>query len=192
MMNDVLIFLGSPRKRGNSEVLVEAVCRGIVAAGGSYEIVRICDLQISPCIGCGGCDKTGQCVVKDQMTPLYEKIESARRLIIASPIYFYSITAQAKAFVDRCQALWNLKYLKVKAGTWQQNPDRKGYLVSVAATRGDKVFAGAILTAKYACDAMGFIYDGELLMRGKDHRGEMAEDHENMQRAEDFGRRCLV
>lgn len=191
-MSDVLIFLGSPRKKGNSEMLAEAICRGIEQAGGSFELVRICALQFSPCIGCGGCDKTGHCVVEDQMIPLYEKIESARRLMIVSPVYFYSITAQAKAFVDRCQALWNRKYLKVKAGTWQQDPERKGYLVSVAATKGEKVFDGSILTMKYTCDAMGLEYGGELLVRGIDRRGEMERDVASMQRAEDFGRRCLL
>ncbi len=191
-MSDVLIFLGSPRKKGNSEMLAEAICRGIEQAGGSFELVRLCALQFSPCIGCGGCDKTGHCVVEDQMIPLYEKIESARRLMIVSPVYFYSITAQAKAFVDRCQALWNRKYLKVKAGTWQQDPERKGYLVSVAATKGEKVFDGSILTMKYTCDAMGLEYGGELLVRGIDRRGEMEKDVESMQRAEDFGRRCLL
>lgn len=191
-MSDVLIFLGSPRKKGNSEMLAEAICRGIEQAGGSFELVRICALQFSPCIGCGGCDKTGHCVVEDQMIPLYEKIESARRLMIVSPVYFYSITAQAKAFVDRCQALWNRKYLKVKAGTWQQDPERKGYLVSVAATKGEKVFDGSILTMKYTCDAMGLEYGGELLVRGIDRRGEMEKDVASMQRAEDFGRRCLL
>ncbi len=191
-MSDVLIFLGSPRKKGNSEMLAEAICRGIEQAGGSFELVRLCALQFSPCIGCGGCDKTGHCVVEDQMIPLYEKIESARRLMIVSPVYFYSITAQAKAFVDRCQALWNRKYLKVKAGTWQQDPERKGYLVSVAATKGEKVFDGSILTMKYTCDAMGLEYGGELLVRGIDRRGEMEKDVASMQRAEDFGRRCLL
>lgn len=191
-MSDVLIFLGSPRKNGNSEVLTKAVCRGIERAGGSVEIVRLNSLQFSPCIGCGGCDKTGHCVLEDQMIPLYDKIELARRLIIASPIYFYSITAQTKAFVDRCQALWNRKYLKVKAGTWSKNPERKGYLLSVAATKGEKVFDGAILTAKYTFDAMGLEYGGELLVRGIDHRGEMERDIVNMQMAEDFGRRCLI
>lgn len=190
-MSDVLIFLGSPRKKGNSEMLTEAICRGIEQAGGSYEIVRLCALQFSPCIGCGGCDKTGHCVLEDQMIPLYDKIESARRLIIASPIYFYSVTAQTKAFIDRCQALWNRKYLKVKAGTWQQDSERKGYLVSVAATRGEKVFDGAILTMKYTCDAMGIEYGGELLVRGIDHRGDMEKDIATMQRAEEFGRLCL-
>jgi multimeric flavodoxin WrbA len=190
-MSDVLIFLGSPRKKGNSEMLTEAICRGIEQAGGSFEIVRLCALQFSPCIGCGGCDKTGHCVLEDEMIPLYDKIESARRLIISSPIYFYSITAQAKAFIDRCQALWNRKHLKVKAGTWQQDPERKGYLVSVAATKGEKVFDGAILTMKYTCDAMGLEYGGELLIRGIDRRGEMEKDTASMQMAGDFGRQCL-
>lgn len=190
-MSDVLIFLGSPRKKGNSEMMTEAICRGIEQAGGSFEIVRLSALQFSPCIGCGGCDKTGHCVLEDQMIPLYDKIESARRLIIVSPIYFYSVTAQAKAFIDRCQALWNRKHLKVKAGTWQQDPARKGYLVSVAATRGEKVFDGAILTMKYTCDAMGLEYGGELVVRGIERRGEMEKDVASMQRAEEFGRNCL-
>jgi multimeric flavodoxin WrbA len=191
-MSDVLVFLGSPRRNGNSEILTGAVCRGIEQAGGTVEIVRLSSLQISPCIGCGGCDNTGHCVIEDQMIPLYDKIEAARRLIIASPIYFYSVTAQTKGFIDRCQALWNRKHLKIKAGTWHQDPDRKGYLVSVAATKGEKVFDGAVLTMKYTCDAMGLKYADDLLIRGIDHRGDMAKDLVNMQMAEDFGHRCLV
>ncbi len=190
-MSEVLVLLGSPRKKGNSEILVEAICRGIEGEGGSYEVVRLASLELSPCIGCGGCDQTGHCVVEDQMTPLYEKIESARRVILASPIYFYSITAQAKAFVDRCQALWNRKHLQVEKGTWQQDPDRKGYLVAVAATRGERVFEGAILTMKYAYDAMGLVYGGEFLVRGVDKRGEMARQTETLKKAEEFGRQCL-
>jgi len=190
-MREVLLFLGSPRKKGNSEVLAEAVCRGIKQGGGSYEIVRLADLNFSPCIGCGGCNKTGHCVVEDQMIPLYDKIESARRVIMVSPIYFYSITAQAKAFVDRCQALWNRKYLQVKKGTWKQDPDRKGYLVAVAATQGERVFDGAILTMQYAYDAMGLIYGGDFLVRGVDKRGEMAKDVETLKKAEEFGKQCL-
>jgi multimeric flavodoxin WrbA len=191
-MSDVLLFLGSPRKNGNSEVLAQAVCRGIEQAGGSVETIRLCALQIAPCIGCGGCDKTGHCVVLDQMIPLYEKIEAARRVIIASPIYFYSVTAQTKGFIDRCQALWNRKHLQVKAGVWRQDPDRKGYLLSVAATKGEKVFDGAVLTMKYTCDAMGLVYGGGLLVRGVDRRGEMKNDLENMRKGEEFGRQCLL
>lgn len=190
-MSDVLIFLGSPRKKGNSEVLIASVVRGIEEAGGSAEVIRVADLDIGPCIGCGGCDKTGCCVVEDGMQPLYDKITAARRIILASPVYFYSITSQLKALVDRCQALWNRKHLTSEAGPDPEHQDRKGYLVSVAATRGDKVFIGSVLVAKYFCDATGIEYAGELLVRGIDHRGAMAKDVASIEKAVDFGRKCM-
>jgi multimeric flavodoxin WrbA len=191
-MSDVLILEGSPRRGGNTEVLIDAVARGIVASGGSLERIRVAELKIAPCIGCGGCDQNGHCVVKDDMTELYEKITAARRLILASPIYFYAITAQLKAVVDRGQALWSRKQLQVRAGNWQEDPGRKGYLVAVAATRGARVFEGAMLTAKYFFDATGFVYGGELLVRGIDRRGEMQRDRATLARAEEFGRQVMA
>jgi len=191
-MNEVLVLEGSPRKGGNTEVLMDAVAKGIVEAGGNLERIRVADLQVAPCIGCGGCDKTGHCVVKDDMTTIYEKITAARRLILASPIYFYALTAQLKAVVDRGQALWSRKSLALKAGSWQVNPDRKGFLVAVAATKGERVFEGAILTAKYFFDAADFVYGGELLVRGIDRRGEMKQDQDSLARAEDFGRKVMA
>ena len=74
------------------------------------------------------------------MQSLYPKIVSADRIVIVSPIYFYNVTAQTKIFIDRCQALWNRKRLKIEAGPLPEHIDRKGFLVSVAATRGDRVF----------------------------------------------------
>lgn len=191
-MSEALVFLGSPRKNGNSEVLIKSVVKGIENTGGSVETIRVSDLNISPCIGCGGCDKTGKCVVEDDMQPLYDKITSARRIILASPVYFYSITAQLKAFVDRCQALWNRKRLMVEAGPLPEHQDRKGYLVSVAATRGERVFEGSVLVAKYFCDATGIEYGGEFLVKGIDHRGEMAKHADTLKKAEEFGRKCLI
>jgi multimeric flavodoxin WrbA len=190
-MSDVLVLEGSPRRGGNSEVLMDAVARGIVRAGGRLERIRVADLKIAPCIGCGGCEKTGHCVVKDEMTAIYEKIVAARRLLLVSPVYFYSLTAQLKAAVDRGQALWSRKHLLVEKGFWQDDPDRKGFLVAVAATKGARVFEGSILTAKYFFDATGFVYAGELLVRGVDRRGEMARADDELARAEEFGVQCL-
>lgn len=190
-MNKVLILEGSPRRGGNTQVLLDAVGRGIVRAGGKVERIRVAELKIAPCIGCGGCDKTGHCVVKDDMTRLYEKIVAARRLILASPVYFYALTAQLKAVVDRGQALWSRKQLQIEQGLWRDDPERKGYLVAVAATKGARVFEGSILTAKYFFDATGFVYAGELLVRGIDRRGEMARAQEELARAEVFGEKCL-
>jgi multimeric flavodoxin WrbA len=186
-MIEVLAFNGSPRKKGNTEVLLNAVTRGVEKAGGRIDIIRLCDLSISPCIGCGGCSKKGKCVIDDDMTKLYDQIGSAKRIILASPIYFYGITSQAKAFVDRIQALWSRKYLLGK-GVGRDQPDRKGYLVSVAATEGERVFEGAELTASYFFDAVDAEYSGALLVRGMDKRGEVSKVAKELERAEKFGK----
>ena len=189
---NVLVFLGSPRKKGNSEILTEALLGGVRQAGGDPEIIRLCALDISPCISCGGCNKTGKCVVEDDMTPLYDKIISTDLIILASPIFFYGITAQAKAFIDRTQALWNRKRLLIKKGEWQENPDRRGFFISVAATSGSKIFEGAVLTMKYGYDAMGTAYAGELLVTGADRKGDMAKFEKKLQEAEEAGRNFVI
>lgn len=184
----VLALNGSPRRRGNTEALLNAITAGVTAAGGDMEVVRVSDLAIQPCIGCGGCEKSGECVLEDDMTALYDRVNAADRIILASPIYFYGVTAQLKAFIDRTQALWSRKRLLQKRKKWQEDPQRQGFLVAVAATRGVKVFDGAVLTAKYAFDAMGVAYGGELLVRGIDRKGEMLKDQKKLAEAEAFGR----
>ncbi len=187
-MQNILALLGSPRKGGNSEVLLQAVLKGMVADGGRPELVRLCDLDIKPCISCGGCDKTGICVVKDDMTELYDKIMAAQYIILASPIFFYGITAQAKAFIDRTQALWNRHRLWREQGKFPKNTDRKGFFVSVAATRGERVFEGAVLTMQYGYDAMGMEYGGDILIRGADKLRDMEKMTEELKQAEETGR----
>jgi len=189
---DVLVFLGSPRKKGNSEVLTEALLAGVRLEGGVPEIIRLCDLKISPCISCGGCNKTGKCVVEDDMTPLYKKILSTNKTIISSPIFFYGVTAQTKAFIDRNQALWNRKKLMKEKGEWVDNPDRKGFYISVAATKGAKIFEGSILTVKYAYDAMGIGYAGDLLVNGPDKLGDMAKNEIELAKAKEAGRNFIL
>ncbi len=184
----VLAFNGSPRRKGNSEVLLEAVAQGVQAAGGEMEIIRLADCDIAPCISCGACNKTGICAIMDDMTALYEKINQCCRIILASPIYFYGVTAQAKAFVDRSQALWSRKYLLKKEHTHIGGIKRRGFFVSVAATRGERIFEGAELTAKYFFDAIGVAYGASLLIRGIDRRGEMTKALEQMKQAEEFGK----
>lgn len=189
---DVLAFLGSPRKKGNSEVLTQELLEGVRQAGGSPEIIRLCDLKISPCISCGGCDKTGRCVVEDDMIPLYEKIISIDKIIVSSPIFFYGVTAQTKAFIDRTQALWNRKRLLQKKGAWVDNPERKGFFISVAATRGARIFEGAILTMKYGYDAMGMQYGGDFLVTGPDKRGDMAKYEKKLAEAREAGKNFIL
>jgi multimeric flavodoxin WrbA len=191
-MTRVLAFQGSPRKGGNSDVLLDAVLEGVRRAGGQVEVIRLCDLRIQPCTNCGQCDETGICVFRDDMHELYEKIIAAEKIILAAPIYFYGIPAHAKAFVDRSQALWNRKRLLMAKGEYRHNFLRKGFLVSVAATRGAKVFDGARLTMTYAFDAMDFKYEGEFLVRGVDKCGDMAAKNETLQEAAEAGMSFLL
>lgn len=180
-----VIVLGSPRKKGNSEVLVQAIAKGLESTGGSVEYIRLNSLSLRPCQGCGGCDKTGACVIKDDMTDIYSQVDRADRLIVTTPIYFYTVSAQLKIFMDRMQAFWARKYnLKVK---YREGEGRKGYLVATAATKGERIFECAELPVRYALDAMGFDYGEPLLVKGVDARGEVIEAEEPLQKAIVFG-----
>ena len=187
---NVLIFSGSPRKKGNTETLIENIVNGIAGAGSTCEVVRLAEQKIHPCVGCGGCEKEGNCVIDDDMQNLYKKIAAADRIIIASPIYFYGVTAQTKAFIDRCQALWSRKYLlKMRLN----GPVPKiGYFLSVAATKGERIFDGAILTAQYGLDAMDYSYGGEFVVKGVDKRGAIAGIQKELDRAIEFGANDVI
>lgn len=183
---NILIFNGSPRKSGNTELLLTSVLAGIEQRGFQAEYICLAELAIHPCIGCGHCEREGHCIFADDMTTLYAKIEAAHRIVIASPIYFYGVTAQTKIFIDRCQVLWSRKYLLSESKPYRAN--LRGYMVSVAATAGEKIFAGARLTIRYALDAMDCPLNGELLVKEVSEKGAVAGKPEKMAEALQFGK----
>ena len=103
----ILIVLGSPRKEGNSATLAKQVATAAETGGAQVEIVYLHDMDISPCTACDSCrdDMGAECVIDDQMTALSPKIRSTDVLVIASPIYWFTMSAQTKLFMDRCYAL---------------------------------------------------------------------------------------
>ena len=106
-MKKVLILEGSPRRNGNSALLSEEFARGAEEAGCSVEKVRIAGRKIAGCLGCDACYRNGgACVQKDDMAELREKMLAADVIVLASPIYFYSMTAQMKAVIDRAYAFF--------------------------------------------------------------------------------------
>lgn len=107
MAKNVLILSGSPRKGGNSDVLCDEFMRGAKESGNNVEKVFIRDEEISYCNACYYCSKNdGKCAIKDGMNALLEKMLAADVLVMASPVYFYSIDAQLKAVIDRTVAKW--------------------------------------------------------------------------------------
>ncbi len=182
----MLVVLGSPRKGGNGEILARKVAAAVEQGGGTVEYVRLNNLNLRPCQGCGGCDKTGNCVVKDDMIPLYQTADEADRILLVSPVYFYGLSAQCKIFGDRMQARWARRYLLKER--FREGEGRKGYLVSTAATKGSRIFDCSILTTKYIYDAMDVEYGGELVVKGIDKRKAVLEVPDEIARAEQFGR----
>lgn len=126
----VVAFHGSPRAEGNTELLLKETLRAIGESAHDIKLFTLNLMNIKPCQDCGGCEKTGVCVIDDDMGDIYDAIRKAERFILASPIFFFGLSAQAKAMVDRCQAFWCEKYLLKKA--IPQGPHgRKGLLLLV-------------------------------------------------------------
>lgn len=188
----VLGLFGSPRKGGNTEILLEEALKGAEGEGAEIERLFLSDLDITPCTECHGCDSTGDCVILDEMQKIYTKLLEADIIILASPIFFYGVTAWAKAVIDRSQALWAKKYLVNDPSMGDRGKRRKGFFISVAATKGQKVFEGAILTVKYFFDALNAEYTSELVYRGVEGKGEILKHPGALEQAREAGRRLAL
>ena len=103
----IVVLLGSPRKKGNSSTLAEQVSKGALSEGASVEAYYLNGMNIRPCQACMKCQEDGSpgCAVKDDMQTLYPQLKEADVIVLASPIYWFNISAQTKTFIDRCYAV---------------------------------------------------------------------------------------
>ena len=187
----VLGIFGSPRRGGNTEILLEEALKGAEKEGAKVERLYLSDFTVTPCKECHGCDDTGNCIILDEMEKVYPKLLEADVVILASPIFFYGVTASAKALIDRSQALWARKYLLKDPSLGKEGKKRKGFFISLGATKGPKIFEGAILTVKYFFDVFNAEYVGELLFRGVEAKGDILRHPEALQQAFEAGRRLV-
>jgi multimeric flavodoxin WrbA len=144
---NIIAFLGSPRKDGNTELLLKEVIRGIEESGLKVHVFNLNLMNISPCQNCGECDDTGICVIEDDMVQVHDAIRTADRIILASPIFFFGLSAQAKTMIDRCQAFWCEKYL-LKKPIPEGPYGRKGLLLLVGGQKKEIGIQCAEATAK--------------------------------------------
>lgn len=106
-MKKVLILSGSPRKGGNSDILCDEFMRGAAESGNTVEKIRVAEKKIGYCRACYYCKKSGgKCSIQDDMAEVLQKMIDADVIVLASPVYFYSIDAQLKAVIDRTVARW--------------------------------------------------------------------------------------
>ncbi len=185
----VLGIMGSPRRHSSTEILLDSVLAGVEQMGAEVEKVAVSEIKVHPCMEIYACRREGKCAIKDDMQWLYGKLLETDHVVFSSPIFFYGLTSQAKAIVDRCQALWVRKYiLGMGAG---DKRIRRGVFVSVGATRGEKLFDGAVLTVKYFFNAVGVKYAGDLLIRGIEYEAQIGEHATVLQDAFRLGQRLV-
>jgi FMN-dependent NADH-azoreductase len=169
----VLGIAGSPRRDGNTDHLLQQVMAGALNQGAETKTVILSELNISPCRHCDGCIKTGKCVVDDDMQWLHTDLREADRIVLASPIFFMGVTAQTKAMIDRCQALWVIKYVLKLPVAINPDKERRGIFISVGGTRLRNLFEPAKATVKSWFTTLDIKYAGELVFSGIDESGSI-------------------
>ncbi len=161
-MKKVLILSGSPRKGGNSDILCDRFAKGAAEAGNAVEKIRVADKKIGYCHACYYCrDHAGACAIKDDMAEVLQKMIDADVIVLASPVYFYSIDAQLKAVIDRTVARW----LEVKSKEFYYiatcaDSEKSATLTTLDCFRG---YADCVQGAK----EMGVIYGTGVYEKGK-------------------------
>lgn len=169
----ILAVAGSPRVGGNTDLLLEAAAQGAVQEGAQVEFIRPSWMSFSACLHCGGCVSTGVCVLQDDMTPVYGLLEQMDGMLLASPVYFASVTAQLKGLIDRAQPLWVRKYL-LKRPLGDDGKPRPVLFLSALGGHS----RGQIRGTRQVVQAFVSCFDGayqELIFPRMDQAGEVAE-----------------
>ncbi|MFH1625354.1 MAG: NAD(P)H-dependent oxidoreductase [Pseudomonadota bacterium] len=172
----VLGLQGSPRKNGNTSILLASFLTGAERFGVRTYNLDVADRKITPCQECLTCEKEGFCPINDDMQEIYPLFWRADIIVLATPVFFYGVPAQMKAVIDRSQALWSRRYVHKLADPGRKW--RRGFLLSVGATKGKNLFEGVSLTTKYFFDAVGANFDGSLTYRQIEGPGDIAKHPE--------------
>ena len=157
----ILILTASPRKGGNTDILAKAFADGAME-NNNVETVDVCDCKINPCVGCNSCftRENNRCFQNDGMQSIYEKAADADMLVVASPVYFYGISAQLKAVIDRFHtpARKNFKIKKVA-------------LLLTAGSSKQSVFGAIVRQYELIVDYFKFEDKGRILVGGVNDKG---------------------
>jgi len=186
-MVKVLAISGSPRKGGNSEMLLDKFLEGAKASGCAVEKLRADVLNIAPCDEGNSCFRTGVCRVQDDMQAVYQKLIEADCLVIATPTFFMAPPAQLKRLIDRCQSLWAKRFI-LKQPLRADDKERKGYLIGTAGLNKREAFTATRIIMKAFFYVLGFKYTEELLFEGVDSRGDIEKRQGALESAHSLGK----
>lgn len=190
-MSKILAIYGSPRRNGNTSLLLQKAVRGAREAGAEVEEIVLRDLKMSPCLEIYGCKKDGRCVIEDDFQNVYDQILSCKGLMLASPIFFYTVSAHTKILMDRCQSFWVKKYWIEETPLGKFEPKRKGLFLSVGATKGKRLFEGVRLTVKYFFETFDAELWRNLLYRSLDFEGDVLKHPDYLDEAYTAGKELV-
>ena len=176
MKNNILILIGSMRKNGNTARLVQSFADGSVQ-NNNVEIVCVADYNVNPCIGCNSCfvREGNKCFQDDDMVKIYEKLRNADIVVIASPVYFYGISAQLKAIVDRLHTPMRNTFHIKKLG-----------LLLVGAAQLPNLFDPILMQYQMVLDFFKLESIGTVLVRGVNDIGDI-DGNSALKEAYDMG-----
>ena len=186
----VLGIAGSPRRGGNTDLLLAEVMKGAASKGAEVKTIVLNELEITPCQHCDACFAAGECRIKDDMQKVYDELEQADRIVLASPVQFMGVSAQAKAMIDRCQALWARKYI-LKLPPLGDKRGRKGLFISVGGMKLANLFEPSLATVKSWFKVLDIAYGGELVFPGVDEKGAIKNHPDALKQAFLAGQRLV-
>lgn len=186
---------GSPRRGGNTDTLLNRFLEGVSSCNlldqdsAKVEKIFASNLKISSCKGCGSCSKTGECIVQDEMQTLYTKLIDCDFLAVASPIFFTTVSGYLKAFIDRFQRFWALKYELKRKIIVKEN--RKGILISTAGSKPKDIFDCTKKVMRALFDVLYIEYSCDFLFNNIDQKGDILKNQEAIDEIYDFGKKGL-
>jgi len=186
----VLGISASPRRNGNTEQMLKKTLEGAASSThAAGELVRLADLRIGPCIECNHCCETGVCKIQDDFQIIMEKMLNAQRLIFATPVFFMTVSAQAKLLIDRCQCLWARKIVLKRPLEAAPSPlGRAAMVIAAGGSRSKKMFESIRLTMKSYFDVIDMSYAGGLFVNKIDRPGDIERHPSALERAYRLGR----
>ncbi len=168
-MHQITAIYGSPRHEGNTATLLRQAITGARSQGAAVKEIFLRDLKMSPCLEIYGCKDDGECAIHDDFQPVRDAILAADGIMLASPIFFYAVSAQVKVLMDRFQSQWVKKHWIEGLPMGKSYALRKGLFLAAGATHGKKLFDGALLSVKYFFDVLDTELSDYRFFRGLDY-----------------------
>ena len=184
----VLCIAGSPRRQGNSDQMLDALVRGVRAAGGEAVELHAAAAGLNPCRGCNACSLTGQCVIRDGMDDVYREIDAADAVAVATPVFFATVPAVLKMLIDRLQPYWARRFVLGEP----PRPVKRPGAILIVGGGGDPFGTDcAVAPVKSAFAVIAVRADEVLVSVGPDAPGEVGNLPDILARAEEIGRELV-